>query len=506
LPYLDFIAERAGTKLSLGRDGSELTFNDYDSKFRKDGSQSYTYRKPNVCGREVIDTLFLSWKYDSVARKLSAYGLKTVVKELGLEDPNRQHYDAKEIQTRYLDRNEFDKIRAYCQGDSDDALKIFELMIPPYFYMVQTIPTTLEGIVNRATGSQINSYLIRSYLIEGHSIPKPSDPVDFEGAISLGNPGTYRNVLKVDVASLYPSIMLEYSVFNPEKDPLGIFLITLQELTEQRLKNKTKYKETKDEYYKALSESIKIVINSFYGFMGAPGLHFNSPKHAALVTEKGREILTIAIDWCEKKGFILVNADTDSIAFCKADHSFMAESERSELLSELNSLFQARIRWENDGYYDAVLVIKAKNYVMKQGDKLTIKGSALKATMKEPALRECLRRLVEAMLDGRTSAIEAIKEEYTQEIENLTDITRWAAKKTVTEKVMNPGRTNEAKILAAISETDFQEGDKVYVYFAQDQSLKLAKDWNHDHCKKRLQKKLKDTLAILFGKVRKKKK
>ena len=65
----------------------------------------------------------------------------------------------------------------------------------------------------------------------------------------------------------------------------------VQYFTKQRLEDKMMWKETKNKLYKDLSESRKIAINSCYGFLGAPGLNFNSPKNAALVTEKGREIL-----------------------------------------------------------------------------------------------------------------------------------------------------------------------------------------------------------------------
>jgi DNA polymerase elongation subunit (family B) len=238
--------------------------------------------------------------------------------------------------------------------------------------------------------------------------------------------------------------------------------------------------------------------------LGAPGLAFNSPTHAAFVTQKGREILTHAMDWCREKGFLLVNADTDSIAFCKSDPSWVSPEERKSLLSELNALFPSRIHWEDDGYFDAVLVVKAKNYALKQGEKITLKGSALKATGKEPALRECIERVIQSILEGRPEQVESIRCDYTNEIENILDIHRWAAKKTITAKVLNPGRPHEQKILDALRGTEYQEGEKVYVYFTQSGALKLASQWSGDHCKVRLQKKLQASLNVVLGKKRKK--
>ncbi|NJO64175.1 MAG: hypothetical protein HC836_40190 [Richelia sp. RM2_1_2] len=84
LPYMDFCAKKAGTRLLLGRNESEIEFSDYESKFRKDGSQSYPYRKVRIYGREVIDTFFLAIKYD-VGRKYISYGLKNIIKQEELE-------------------------------------------------------------------------------------------------------------------------------------------------------------------------------------------------------------------------------------------------------------------------------------------------------------------------------------------------------------------------------------------------------------------------------------
>jgi DNA polymerase elongation subunit (family B) len=67
--------------------------------------------------------------------------------------------------------------------------------------------------------------------------------------------------------------------------------------TIERLKNKKLAKETGDSYYDDLQNSQKIAINSAYGFLGAPGLNFNSPQHAAFITKTGREILEKSVLW-----------------------------------------------------------------------------------------------------------------------------------------------------------------------------------------------------------------
>jgi DNA polymerase I len=495
LPYLLQCARNSKTELLLGRNDTALTLDKRESKFRRDASQFYTYNRPRIFGREVIDTFFLSIKYD-VARRYESYGLKQIIKQEGLEKPNRVHYAAGEIAQRWTDAVEWAKIKQYAMDDADDALSLFDLMAPSYFYLCQSMPKTFEQMICQASGSQLNGFLLRSYLQEGHSIPLPSEADGYEGAISIGNPGCYKQCFKVDVASLYPSIMLEYRVADESKDPKGHFLRMVDHYTAERLHNKAKAKETGDRYFTDLEQAQKIVINSAYGMLGTPGLPFNSPEKAAFVTRTGREILTKAMQWAAESGFQLVNADTDSILVSGGEWT---DTNRKIKLAELNSLYPARVRWEDDGTFDSVVVVAAKNYSLKNGAKIKNKGGSLKATQKEPALREFIGRALELLHDGRQSDILALYDSYASEIMNLRDIKRWCARKTYTQAVANAARTTEAKVLAAMPE-GVQLGDKVFVYFDVNEALQNSANWKQDHCTKRLLGKLHDS-ALVFESV-----
>lgn len=492
LPYMAYVADRAGIKLRLGRNGSPIVFDKKPSEFRKDGSQSYTYHDIRIYGREIVDTFFLSIKYD-VGRKYESYKLKSIIAQEGLEKADRQHYDGAKIGTNYKIAEEWAKIRAYAKDDADDALALYDLMIPSFFYYTQSVPMPLQRIINTATGRQINSVMVRAYLQRGHGIPQPSASVGYEGAISFGNHGIYKHVYKVDVASLYPSIIREYKVYDKQKDPEGLFLQMVEYFTEQRLANKRLSKETGDRYYKDLEQSQKIMINSAYGFMGADRLHFNSPENAAFVTRKGREILSQAIAWAEAKNFKIVNADTDSISFTIGKRI----EKPDELLTDLNSLYPDRIRWEDDGYYKTVVVVKAKNYVLEDEDgKVTIKGSGLKGTMKEKALQRFMRELIEQLLKGRKDRIYPLYSRYVSEIDSLSAIDDWCFKKTVTKSVLEPGRTNEERVKDALEMDEVSEGDKVFLFFKTPEELCLRENFDGTYDKDKLFRKLYDTLCV----------
>ncbi len=296
-PYLQFIADQEGVQLNLGRDGSELKLGTKASKFRIDGSRDQEYKKVRIYGREVIDTMFLAIKHDIATKKYESYGLKSIIKVEGLEKDGRVHYDSSQIRFNYTNPTEWAKIKEYCIHDSDDALSLYDRCAPASFYLTQSVPKSFQSVVETATGSQINAMMIRSYLQDGHSLPKTSHVDKFNGGISLGRPGIYTNCIKWDVASLYPSIILECKVYDEDKDPKGNFLKIMEQFTEERLKNKKIAKETKDAYYEGLQSAQKLVINSGFGFFGAPGLMFNSRDCADFITRTGREILTKAIEW-----------------------------------------------------------------------------------------------------------------------------------------------------------------------------------------------------------------
>lgn len=304
LPYLDYCSSRVGLDLPLGRDKSTIRFDTFESKKRKDQTQNIDYRRAYIYGREIVDTLFLAIDYDIATKKYESYGLKPIIKQEGLEKKDRVFYDASQIRKNYTNPTEWEKIKAYCIDDSDDALALYDLMAPAKFLSTQMIPKSFQGVCYSATGSQINSIMIRSYLQDAHSIPKADEVHKFEGAISIGNSKIYKNCWKVDVASLYPSIMIQYEVCNKDKDPKEYFKILTQTLTEQRLYNKKKAKETGDIYYKDLEQSQKILANSLYGFMGASGLNFNFPEGAAFVTKTGREVLQKAIKWATGSNYV----------------------------------------------------------------------------------------------------------------------------------------------------------------------------------------------------------
>lgn len=495
LPYLAFCC---GTlmPLRLGRDGSDVRFNNRPSKKRKDGSQEYEFHNAWIYGREIVDTFFLAINY-CVGKDYPDLTLKGIIKHEGLEKKNRQHYPADQIGKNYTNPTEWEKIKVYAKDDADDALKLFDLMVPGYINYANYIPKPFQQINNSASGSQLNSFMIRAYLQDGYSLPKADPYKPYQGAISFGNPGIYKKVRKTDVGGMYPNVIKHFKIFDKLKDPKGYMLEALEFFIDERDKNKFLYKENKILKFLYLSNAQKIINNSWYGLQGTPGLLFNSLDNAELVTRKGREILETGLKWCKEKGYQVVNADTDSFSYVepKGYTEQMYEAD----LKELNDLFPDLIIWEDDGYYKKVIVVKTKNYILDTGKKVIIKGSALKATMKEPALKQFIKDVIDCFLKDTQYLLYPLFNTYLKQIndiKNTKNIDQWASKKTITDAVLNGTDTTQVKIRNALKTKHVQEGDKVYMFFKQDESLSLLEHFDGDYSKPKLYEKLYKSIKI----------
>ena len=500
LPYLEHVANLFGTSLSLGRDGSNVQFKKKASQKRVDGNTSWDYFKAHIYGRQIIDGQFVALNY-GVGRGYPSWGLKPIAEAEGFITPNRQFYDASKIKQNWSILEEREKIIQYGVDDSEDTINLYFRMITSYFYTAVSVAIPFEEMMQGATGKWVNSVLVRGYLQQGKSIPKASEPSRVAGGMSYGIPGIYSNVMKYDAASYYPSTILKFNIHNSKKDPENLFVQTVKYFTEARLKNKQLYKETGDKYYDDLQAAGKIFINSSYGVLGTSGLNFNSFEHAAQITRNCRAGLKKAVIWAtgkdinhwwsdyqeeqdsinfdeidqktkvncskmNKRNYILVNLDTDSLSFCKQDQSEFTEEEKEQIYNELNSIMYCN--WEDDGEYSRVIVSKAKNYVLlpKGETKFKTKGSSLTDSKKEPALLEMLNTLINSLIFDKKEE-ESIYLKYCKETLNITDIHRWSVKKSVTKKLLNGTRKNETKVLEAL-DSDAREGDKVWVYNAID--------------------------------------
>lgn len=224
--------------------------------------------------------------------------------------------------------------------------------------------------------------------------------------------------------------------------------------------------------------------------------------------------------------FVVPVIDTDSLTVCKQDGSEFSQKEIDLLTEEINELTDELINWEFEFYIPKIIVVKSKNYVLDYGNgKVKTKGSSIRDQKKEPAMREMMDKLIQGMLDDKSSQdLIEIYHSYIKEALNMQDISRWSSKKTITEAVLDcakgQGRKNEMDVFDAIKNETVQGGDKIYVYpvilgisttpggtsnktgkplkdkVVEITGLKLSKNWTNDHNVEKLLERCFATVKI----------
>lgn len=210
----------------------------------------------------------------------------------------------------------------------------------------------LTGLaIDRVGGSVAaftNLYLPKLHR-SGYIAPNMGDGAS--GLVSPGGyvmdsiPGLYDNVLVLDFKSLYPSIIRTFKI-----DPMGLIEgLKYGAKQEQAEHNKVSQENlmfksdviagfdgalfSRDKHFlphiieslwlerdkakqqknAALSQAIKIIMNSFYGVLGSTGCRFFDPRLSGSITKRSHQILKITRQWIEAQGYQVIYGDTDSI-------------------------------------------------------------------------------------------------------------------------------------------------------------------------------------------------
>ncbi|MCR6657240.1 MAG: hypothetical protein NVV63_15840 [Opitutus sp.] len=162
--------------------------------------------------------------------------------------------------------------------------------------------------------------------------------------------------------------------------------------------------------------AFKILINSFYGYLGFSGARFGDGELAAEVTRRGRELLQLLIDEFSKHDCVILEADTDGIYLSSERYYDKPE----ELLALVESILPAGIELEYDGRYEAMWCYKAKNYALYDGHEVTLRGSALRSRGIEPYLKKLSDQLIRFLLGASKESPLQQLEDYRTRIRSGT--------------------------------------------------------------------------------------
>jgi DNA polymerase I len=414
LPYLVGRAKKLKTKLDWGRSGGFLRSRPSRLQIAE---KTIDYPKFTIDGRHFVDTFLLAQFYDVGMRSLAGFERADVARHFDLCDSEEiSALAGKELQRAYLGDSEMFRRRALCGVRETRALS--DLLSPSYFIQAQIFPYNYQDVIVRGNATRINALFLREYFRQRYSIPELPMVRGFEGGYTdIFFTGVARNVWHCDIASLYPSVMLQFECF-PATDQLQIFRHLLTDLRTFRLEAKAKMRAEKDpgkqHHLQALQNTFKILLNSFYGYLGFAQGHFADFDAAARVTQIGRDLLKKMIDWLSARGAQVIEVDTDGIYFVPPE-----KIDIDDLQKDLAKELPPGIDVEIDEQFDAMFSYKAKNYALltKDGD-VIIKGGALKSRGLEKFQRVFLEEMIKQIMQGRPEAVNDLRIEFEQKIRN----------------------------------------------------------------------------------------
>ena len=316
LNFIDRKCRNLGIKMAMGRSDEAAAI-----------LQPMNPGQPRIAripGRAVLDGIDLLkagfWSFDS-------FSLDNVAHELLGERKLITGNKNKVAQINALFKNDKAALADYNIKDCQLVNDIFE--------KAELIPfaqqrANLTGLaIDRLGGSVAafdNLYLPR---LHRHGFIAPDVSSDNSGLGSPGGyvldsaPGIYKNVLVFDFKSLYPSIIRTFFIdplglAQPGDNPIDGFMDATFSRTTHILPGLIEElwfarDDAKKNQNRALSQAIKIIMNSFYGVLGSSGCRFHSHQLASSITRRGHEIITRSRDLIEQQGYRVIYGDTDSL-------------------------------------------------------------------------------------------------------------------------------------------------------------------------------------------------
>jgi len=166
------------------------------------------------------------------------------------------------------------------------------------------------------------------------------DDDSFDGATVLEpQAGLYKNVLCVDVAGMYPSIIKTFNISyetiggndiilptgHKFSNKPGIIPMFLDELAVERKEFKLKKSKATNKTEKALWDqrqyATKVIMNSLYGYLGYVGSRLYKKDVAESITLMGQYYIKHITKWISENGNRVIYGDTDSNYFLSTKDS-----------------------------------------------------------------------------------------------------------------------------------------------------------------------------------------
>jgi DNA polymerase elongation subunit (family B) len=387
-----------------------------------------------------------------------------------------------------------EELSAYALDDVRDVDVLSRVIMPNEFYQTQMLPLSFQRSALTGTGRKIDEIMLRSYLAAGHSIPRAERARAYPGGfVELVRSGVFGPVVKSDVESLYPSIMIRESIAS-QRDTLEVFPLLLTDLTQRRLHAKQRARQTSGEeraMWQGLQGGLKILINSFYGYLGFARGSFNDYDAAERVTLEGQRIIQDTVTLLEARDAQPIEVDTDGVYFSPPP-GVETEEQEEAFIEAISDGLPSGIRLAHDGRFRSMLALKQKTYALiDYNDRLSLTGSALRSRALEPCFRQFITDAARLFMESSASAVQDRYFELAEAIRSralsVHEISQW----TMLREDGMGGRVRLRQLLETIP-GQWQYGERIEIYEREDGTLGLAENYANDENVTALLKRLRD--------------
>ncbi|MFO7967654.1 MAG: DNA-directed DNA polymerase [Archaeoglobaceae archaeon] len=376
-PYIKKRAKKHNLKVDIGRDSSELDIRG----------------RPRIAGRLNVDLYDIAMRTIDVKVKK----LENIAEFLGRKE-DFADIEAKDIHHNWTNGNR-DSVKTYARQDVLNTHYIAEELLPMHFELSRMIRLPLDDVTRCGRGKQVDWLLLSEANQVGEVAPNPPEyATPYEGAFVLEPVrGLYENVVCLDFASMYPNIMISYNISPdtvngskeyfeaPEvkhrfkKEPDGFFKRILRMLIDRRKEIKEAMKKVDQRspdyrLYDIKQSALKVLTNSFYGYMGWNLARWYCRECAEATTAWGRYFIKTSARIGEEMEFEVLYGDTDSIFVRKEGLSLDQLKEESyRLIEKLSEELPVHIEIED--FYSTVFFVEKKRYAGLTVDgNLVVKG------------------------------------------------------------------------------------------------------------------------------------
>jgi len=380
LPYVKTRADKYKIKLDIGLDYTELKV--------KSGRETAAA----INGITHLDIFKFIKRVMGATLDTYSFDLGAIADEL--LDEKKHEVSLEELPFAWDNHNDdLDKFSKYCLRDSYLTYCLATKMLPTIIEMVKIVGIPMYD-VNRIGFSQLVEWYIMRQAPQFNELAPNKPHYDeiqrrrtntYQGAfVYEPKPGLYKDIVVFDFRSLYPTIIGSHNIGPDTLDcscckdittniaadedqhhwfctkKKGFIPILIEDLITRRMRIKEIIREESDEkfvFLDARQNSLKLLANSFYGYLGFFGARWYSIECARSVTAWGRSYIHKVIDKAKNEEFVVLYSDTDSV-FMTLDGK--SKNDALKFAESVNVELPGLMELEYEGFYPAGIFVSAK--------------------------------------------------------------------------------------------------------------------------------------------------